>query len=82
MWVKYRGWISPTSIKIATNLDARRLVLLTENALETSKHHSSIKWLRYYLDFCTKYSFEWIEPDSLSAIFYKTPKQKSPAIHK
>jgi hypothetical protein len=30
-----------------------------------------MKWLRYYLDFCTKYSFAWSESDSLSAFLIK-----------
>lgn len=30
-----------------------------------------MKWLRYYLDFCTKYSFPWSEDDSLPAFLIK-----------
>jgi hypothetical protein len=53
-------------INLSSNLVARYTAFLTENGKETNRHHFYMKWLRYYLDFCTKYSFEWSESDSWS----------------
>ena len=58
-------------ISLSTNLTARFTDSLTLNSVSQSQHRFSIKWLRYYLDFCTKYSFEWSENESLSAFLIK-----------
>jgi hypothetical protein len=58
-------------INLSANLVTRYNTFLTENGIETNRHHLYMKWLRYYLDFCTKYSFEWSQTDSLSAFLIK-----------
>jgi integron integrase len=58
-------------IDLSANLVTRYTAFLTENGIETNRHHFYMKWLRYYLDFCTKYSFEWSKNDSLSAFLIK-----------
>ena len=55
-------------IDLSANLVTRYTSFLTENGIETNRHHFYLKWLRYYLHFCTKYSFEWSKNDSLSAL--------------
>ena len=54
-------------ISLSTDLAARFTDFLTLNNFNPGRHRFSIKWLRYYLDLCTKYSFKGSETDSLSA---------------
>lgn len=54
-------------IDLSANLAARDTDFLTGNGVEPGQNRFYMKWLRYYLDFCTKYSFEWSKNDSMSA---------------
>ena len=54
-------------ISLSTTLAVRSTDFLTPNSVNPSRHRFSIKWLRYYLNICTKYSFKGSETDSLSA---------------
>ncbi len=58
-------------INLPPHLAARYTHFLTANCIELSHHRVYLKWLRYYHDFCTKYSFKWSETDSLSAFLIK-----------
>ena len=54
-------------INLPPHLAARYTHFLTANCIELSHHRVYLKWLRYYNEFCTKYSFKCSEADSLSA---------------
>jgi hypothetical protein len=56
-----------TPCSICRPIAARDPSFLTENGVEQGGYRFCMKWLRYYLDFCTKYSFEWSKNDSMSA---------------
>ena len=58
-------------IDLPTHLAVRYTDFLTVNDIEQSQHRFYLKWLRYYHDFCTEYSFKWSETDSLSAFLIK-----------
>lgn len=58
-------------INLPIDFAARYIAFLSANGIEQSQHRFYLKWLRYYLDFCTKYSFKWSENDSLSAFLIK-----------
>ena len=58
-------------IDLPTHLAVRYTDFLTANDIEQNQHRFYLKWLRYYHDFCTKYSFKWSETDSLSAFLIK-----------
>jgi len=57
--------------KLPVNLIARYTAFLVANGIDTNQHRFYLKWLRYYLDFCTNYSFNWSEFDSLPAFVIK-----------
>lgn len=50
--------------------------LLIDNKIEINEHHNFRKWLRYYLDFCTKYSFPHLNKESLSPFIKKLHEKK------
>jgi len=58
-------------INLPIDFAARYIAFLSANGIDQSQHRFYLKWLRYYLDFCTKYSFKWSENDSLSAFLIK-----------
>jgi len=58
-------------IELSVNLVARYTAFLKANGIDQGQHSFYLKWLRYYSDFCTKYSFKWSEKDSLSAFLIK-----------
>lgn len=43
---------------ISINLKTNYFSYLSNNNISTKHHTHYLKWLRYYLDFCSKYSFE------------------------
>ena len=66
-------------IKLPEEFSNQYLKFLQDHGVETNHHRFYVQWLRYYLDFCTKYSFKWSEKDSLPAflIKLKSKNQKS-----
>ena len=65
-------------IHLSTDLAARYASFLTQKGTGKSTRLFYVKWLRYYFDFCTKYSFEVSKPDSLSAFLIKLHTEKQP----
>lgn len=63
-------------IKLPEEFSNQYLKFLQDHGVETDHQRFYLKWLRYYLDFCTKYSFRWSEKDSLPAFLIKL-KNKS-----
>ena len=58
-------------IKIPKEFSARYSKFIKDQGVEPRLQSYYLKWLRYYLDFCTKYSFKWSEKDSLPAFLIK-----------
>lgn len=58
-------------IKLPEEFSARYSEFTKDQGVDTRIQSFYLKWLRYYLDFCTKYSFKWSENDSLSAFLVK-----------
>jgi len=58
-------------IKIPKEFTTRYYKFIKDQGVEHQLQSSYLKWLRYYLDFCTKYSFKWSEKDSLPAFLIK-----------
>jgi hypothetical protein len=67
-------------LDLSANLAVGDPDFLTGNGVEPGQYRFYMKWLRYYLDFCTKYSFEWSKNDSMSAFLINLQNKKSMAI--
>jgi len=65
---------------IQAELIAQYNALLTKRAIPPGYHVNFRKWLRYYLDFCHKYSYQQTDTDSLSP-FLKKLQQKRQSVH-
>jgi integron integrase len=52
-------------IQISTHIQTRYKSLLIEKGVDEKNHHLYLKWLRYYLDFCLKYTFNQSDRESL-----------------
>ena len=63
-------------LKIQHNLVNKYNAFIEQRGVETGHHRHYVKWLRYYLDFCHKYSFNQIEKESLSAFLKKLEEKK------
>lgn len=63
-------------IKIPKEFSTRYSQFIKDQGVEPRLQSFYLKWLRYYLDFCTKYSFKWSEKDSLSAFLIKLKSKK------
>ena len=63
-------------LKIQHNLVNKYNAFIEQKGVETGHHRNYVKWLRYYLDFCHKYSFNQIEKESLSAFLKKLEEKK------
>lgn len=77
-------------IKLPKEFAAQYSKFLKDQGVDQRLQSFYLKWLRYYLDFCTKYSFKWSEKDSLPAFLIKLKsknqkpfmlKQAEDAIH-
>ena len=58
-------------LKIQNNLDSKYNAFIEQRGVETGRHRYYVKWPRYYLDFCHKYSFNQTEKESLPHILKK-----------
>jgi hypothetical protein len=65
-----------TMIQIAADLAKRYTSFMEQKGVETDQHRYYIKWLRYYLDFCSKYKFKRQNKESLSAFLEKLKEKK------
>ena len=70
-------------INIPSDLLAQYKSFMSESTINVSLHTHYIKWLRYFLDFCTKYNYSPNKNDSLKEYVKKlhqknqnTQKQK------
>ena len=52
-------------IKISQELKVQFEALLAQKEIPKRLHSEYLKWLRYYFDFCHKYSFEKSKKESL-----------------
>ncbi len=59
-----RIWIS-TMKPISPALVSTYKAMLAQNRIADRYQHHYVKWLRYYLDFCSKYNFDASNPKSL-----------------
>ncbi len=62
-------------LQLPQSLKEQFVNLLKEKAIPQEKQSHYLKWLRYYLDFCHKYSFARSHPESLPHFLDKL-KQK------
>jgi integron integrase len=68
-------------INLSTHRTENYLVFLAQKGVNANEHRFYLKWLRYYLDFCAKYSFEKNNADSLSAFLIKLQqKNQTPVL--
>jgi len=57
--------------KIPPNIQMLYIDFLKKNEIPSDKIPSYLKWLRYYLDYCTKYNHLKSDPESLNAFIIK-----------
>jgi len=62
-------------LAISSELTRRYEARLAQQDIMANQHPHYHKWLRYYLDFCHKYSFAPADRRSLPA-FQENPKQR------
>ena len=58
-------------ISIPSEISVRFNSALAKNRIPNDYQNHYRKWLRYYLDFCQKYNFQSIQPDSLQNFLEK-----------
>ncbi len=63
-------------ITLSAHLTEKYPIFLAKKGVKKNEHRFYLKWLRYYIDYCTRYSFEKNNPDSLSAFLIKLQKKK------
>jgi len=63
-------------IQIEPSLLKNYSAILNKNRISEKEQPSFIKWLRYYLDFCHKYSFEKKDFKSLPLFIKKIQASK------
>jgi len=49
---------------------------LNERNLPVTSHNYYLKWLKYYLDYCHKYRFDYLNPGSLPNFLNKLKEKK------
>jgi integron integrase len=74
-------------LQVPAQVVSRFQKLLFEKSIPTASHHHYQKWLRYYLDFCSKYQLSPANKQTLSQFTRKlaekpqTPEQQQQAAH-
>jgi len=63
-------------LKIQNNLISKYNTFIEQRGVATRQHRHYVKWLRYYLDFCHKYSFNQTVRESLPAFLKKLEEKK------
>lgn len=57
-------------------LKIRYAACLVQNSIPKSLHGTYLKWLRYYVDFCSKYGFEKAESTALKSFLVKLQEKR------
>ncbi len=63
-------------LQIPSQLLRRYIDFITRNGIQKLQQTYYVKWLRYYLDFCHKYSYRQDDGKSLSAFLQKLQEKK------
>lgn len=63
-------------IKLPEALQKKYILLLMNSDIAPDQYAHCKKWLRYYLDFCKKYSHAYADPNSLLLFLEKLQKKK------
>jgi hypothetical protein len=53
---------------------------LNEKNIPVTSHNYCLKWLKYYLDYCHKYRFDYLNPVSLPNFLNKLKEKKQTGI--
>ena len=58
-------------IRVKAELQNRYTSAMHQKQIPENEHRFYLKWLRYYLDFCHKYDFNWLDQESLPPFIEK-----------
>jgi len=67
--------------KIPAALNVQFEALLVKNKIPQKFHSHYLKWLRYYLDFCQRYRFSELNPQSLPNFIRKLKETRQTDVY-
>jgi hypothetical protein len=67
-------------LKIPESVIAGFSSFLNKKNIPVTSHNYYLKWLKYYLDYCHKYRFDYLKPGSLPNFLNKLKEKKQTGI--